>query len=197
MSAPHPSPAKPRARAPLDECVEAFLAQGFSVSRVAVMLAAQLTERNDFVSWPASIDKHHTYEGGLLEHTLEVVLGVKAAADTANSFGLSLDRNVLFLAAALHDIGKVEVYLRGGNGWKKGGGYTKSLHVTHSIRLARECLKDSIPADVLEAVCHCIGAHHGRLDYGALWEPAAPEAWALHFADATSAFCFGGRPNVS
>ncbi|MEE2003262.1 HDIG domain-containing protein [Alkalimonas sp. MEB108] len=56
-----------------------------------------------FLSAPASLNYHHNYQGGLLEHSVETA-EIVASLPLCNEF----DRDVLITAALLHDIGKTK-----------------------------------------------------------------------------------------
>lgn len=58
---------------------------------------------------PASKSYHHSYMGGLLEHTLGVVKLSIAASQLYDG----IDRDLLITAALLHDIGKIREYTSG------------------------------------------------------------------------------------
>lgn len=158
-----------------------------------------------FIHWPASMDKHHNYEYGLLKHTIEVmnlcIINSTLSTDyrvQQQNRGINLE--TVLIAALLHDYGKTYTYeyafsskYTTNSTWKKTLEYTKSLHIYKSIDKAHELLDEVISNSTLQDVIHCIGAHHGRIDYGSLWEPNTPEAWILHLADMTSVFCIADR----
>lgn len=174
-----------------------------------------------FQTWPASVDKHHPYEGGLIEHTAEI-LTVLDVVTVQSKHTEPLNPNVLITAAIWHDYGKIFDYERnplyietdkehrdrhGGVPyaperpatkwpWGKTPHYSQIRHVSRSYlefntaldRLLRHGEIEFEPAEraEIEAINHCILAHHGRLDWGSPVEPQTPEAWALHLADMMS-----------
>ena len=57
-----------------------------------------------FTKAPAGIKNHHAYQGGLLEHVvnlMEVVLRISPCYP-------QIDRNLLLMGAFLHDLGKID-----------------------------------------------------------------------------------------
>ena len=158
-----------------------------------------------FIEWPASIDKHHSYQHGLLKHTIEVMSLCIAnwnVSDTRrfNDGKTPINLETVLISALLHDYGKVYTYNSvhhdkntNMSRWGKTPEYTKSLHIYKSIDKAHECLDGVLDEVQLQDVIHCIGAHHGRIDYGSLWEPKTPEAWVLHLADMASVFCIANK----
>lgn len=149
-----------------------------------------------FLDFPGSVERHHCFPGGLLRHTLEVVQLARATVEVSESSGRPLDRTVIFLAALLHDVGKLSAYeMHVEHGLRKVPGFTNTLHTEVGIAKARELLTPLLAAERVAAIEHCIASHHGRPEYGALCEPQTPEAWAVHLADMASALCVGGRKN--
>ncbi len=144
-----------------------------------------------FQTCVGSIGKHHSTEGGLLQHTGEVLNGCLGVCH--NAFGVAIDRNVLIVAAVWHDYGKIFTYQRNkenGN-WVYGPDAEVERHLTRSYRefnlyCAQIGFKDE---DFIRAVNHCILSHHGRKEWGPE-EPRTPEAWALHLSDMISVHCF-------
>lgn len=88
--------------------VERFLQLLMSM-QTSVLLAfiTKVFWQNDvlqaFLAAPASLNYHHNYQGGLLEHSVETA-EIAAALPLRTTF----DRDVLITAALLHDIGKAK-----------------------------------------------------------------------------------------
>lgn len=138
----------------------------------------------DFKKAPAAEYYHHACAGGLLEHTEEVLRYCETIASIHTS---SLNKDLLFTGAILHDIGKV-----------------KELNVKMSIKLSEEgvllghvfigvnAILEKIsglatfPPLLEDKLIHLILSHHGKNEWGALLEPRIPEAAALHYADLMS-----------
>lgn len=60
-----------------------------------------------FCRAPASLTYHHAYEGGLLQHTVEVM---EATLRLGPTFEARLDLSLLLTAAFCHDLGKIDAY---------------------------------------------------------------------------------------
>lgn len=138
----------------------------------------------------AAKSHHHAYVGGLYQHTYEILESLRALMDTG-LYG-QIRAEVVAISALFHDIAKTEEYVVGDGGNISSTDYIK--YVGHHYGSARivENLMDQCPAfsqaDKV-AVLHCILSHHGRKEWGALFEPQTPEATMLHQLDMLSSQC--------
>ena len=130
---------------------------------------------------PAATSLHHAWEGGLLEHTWEVVRIAHAVLDGPEGERLfpGLNRGLVRLGAFLHDLGKLEeLHWKGGFRYTRRGNLLGHL-VGGAIDLQRRLamLQDAGVTDELaDALLHIVISHHGRLEYGSPKLPATPEA---------------------
>jgi len=123
---------------------------------------------------------HHAYAGGLLEHTLAVARTCLALCDLYPH----LDRQILLVAALLHDLGKA---------WELSSGlsceYTDEGRLLGHIQLGLLRVEPFLAKakDLDETLIlhlkHLIIAHHGEYEFGSPRRPKTPEAFILHFAD--------------
>lgn len=136
--------------------------------------------RRAFVNSSAARSMHHAGRGGLVIHTLEVCRICLAMADL---FPV-LDRPTLVTGALFHDIGKLEEM------------HTDPFEVSYTIpgnlighivlgvaMLGKACEKADIPAPMRDHLFHLVLSHHGRIEFGAVREPASMEAIVLASAD--------------
>ena len=127
---------------------------------------------------------HHSFMGGLLEHTLSVV---KLCDYYCKTYPM-LKRDLLLTAAMCHDIGKTrELSLFPQNDYTDDGQLLG--HIVMGAEMIGEKAR-TIPGfpPVLESqLKHCILAHHGEYEYGSPKKPALMEALALNLADNTDA----------
>ena len=127
---------------------------------------------------------HHSFVGGLLEHTLGVVRMCDYFADQYPY----LKRDLLLTAAAFHDVGKLKEL----SGFPEND-YTDDGQLLGHIVMGYELVGygcrsiKGFPKKLASELQHCILAHHGELEYGSPKKPAIPEALALHLADNTDA----------
>lgn len=127
---------------------------------------------------------HHSFMGGLLEHTLSVV---KMCDFYTTRYPL-LNRDLLLAAAMCHDIGKTKELSA-----FPVNDYTDDGQLIGHIVIGYEMISKKIeeipgfPKKLETELKHCILAHHGELEYGSPKKPALMEAVALNLADNTDA----------
>jgi 3'-5' exoribonuclease len=138
----------------------------------------------DFVegyrSSTAAVRYHHAYQGGLLEHTLNVV---KICSMLAGIYD-NINRDLLIAGAVLHDIGKIKEYSSG-----------ITLKMTNSGRLlghiaigygwVMEKIRQikGFPEDLSDRLLHIILSHHGYYEFGSPRRPKILEAFVIYHAD--------------
>jgi 3'-5' exoribonuclease len=123
---------------------------------------------------------HHSYVGGLLEHTLAVVRILQTAAEIHPD----LDRDLMVTAGLLHDIGKLEE-LAGevGAEYTDLGRFVGHTVLTDRMVCARAGQIEGFPTHLRNLLTHALLSHHGEREWGAPVVPLTPEACALHYAD--------------
>lgn len=137
-----------------------------------------------FCGHSAAKTVHHSFAGGLLEHTLSIVKFCEYLADT---YPL-LNRDLLYSAALFHDIGKTrELSTFPENDYTDEGQLLG--HIVIGVEMIGEAVRkiEGFPEKIANELKHCVVAHHGEFEFGSPKKPAIPEAVALHYADATDA----------
>ncbi len=123
---------------------------------------------------------HHSFVGGLLEHTLSVA---NTCDYIAGKYPI-VKRDLLITAAICHDIGKVREFSP-----FPVNDYTDEGNLLGHIVMGSEMIGkvcdtiDGFPKDLENELKHCILAHHGKLEFGSPKKPALIEAVALNYAD--------------
>lgn len=138
----------------------------------------------NFKMHSAAKSVHHSFAGGLLEHTLSIV---KMCEYYVNTYPL-LSKDLLYTAAIFHDIGKTkELSDFPENDYTDAGQLLG--HIVIGVEMVSEGVRhiEGFPAKIANELKHCIVAHHGELEFGSPKKPAIAEAVALHYADATDA----------
>lgn len=134
----------------------------------------------EFKKHSAAKTIHHSFIGGLLEHTLSVT---NMCDYFAKAYPV-LNRDLLLSAAMLHDIGKVyELSSFPQNDYTDKGQLLG--HIVVGYELVSDKIKEieGFPEKLGRELKHCILAHHGELEYGSPKKPALPEAFAINLAD--------------
>lgn len=127
---------------------------------------------------------HHSFAGGLLEHTLSIL---KLCEYYVKAYPL-LSKDLLYAAALFHDIGKTrELSDFPENDYTDAGQLLG--HIVIGVEMVGEAVRQiqGFPEKIANELKHCIISHHGELEFGSPKKPALPEAVALHYADATDA----------
>ena len=127
---------------------------------------------------------HHSFVGGLLEHTLAVT----KMCDFYCTQYAYLNRDLLITAAICHDIGKTEeITPYPDNDYSDAGQLIG--HIVIGVEMLDERIKliENFPVRLANELRHCILAHHGEFEYGSPKKPAIAEAFALNMADNTDA----------
>jgi len=141
--------------------------------------------RNEYIkeavkTHSAAKANHHSYMGGLLEHTLAVVGICEFLAPRYKS----VNRDILVAGAILHDIAKVyELSAFPGNDYTDDGQLLG--HIVMGAELITEASEEipGFPPKLAALLKHCVLAHHGEYEYGSPKLPQTIEAFILYVAD--------------
>ncbi|CAB3290155.1 Dihydroneopterin 2',3'-cyclic phosphate phosphodiesterase [Methanocaldococcus lauensis] len=123
---------------------------------------------------PASINWHHRYEGGLIEHTISVTkMALKIADVLEEVYGVNVNRDYIIAGALLHDIMKPYNYIK-----KEDGTYDHydMFNLDHLTLAVAELYKRDFPLEVIKIVA----SHHGE---HSPTRPSSIEAYIVHYAD--------------
>lgn len=158
----------------------------------------------DFVKAPAGMKFHHAYEGGLVDHVVNLMELARLVAPRYPE----LDAELLLMGAFLHDIGKVrELTYEREYGYSDAGQLLGHLVIgtqmlEEKIRRSEELAGEPFPVELALRLKHMIVSHHGQLDFGSPKPPMTLEALALHCLDHLDAWmaafrqCIKEDPNV-
>lgn len=143
-----------------------------------------------FKKGSAAKSVHHSFIGGLLQHTLAVT---RLCDFLAREYSL-LNRDLLISAALLHDIAKTkEISAYPDNEYTDDGQFLG--HIVMGVEMIDGVIHgregrpgiEGFPAILETELKHCILSHHGEFEFGSPKKPAIVEAVALNFADNTDA----------
>lgn len=133
-----------------------------------------------FYEYPAASSIHHSYLGGLAEHTLGLV---KLCQEMVRLYPF-LDYDLLISGAVIHDIGKTAEL-----GGLISGEYTTEGKLIGHISICHGWLVEVIEQKGLQEkeesllLRHMVLSHHGKLEFGSPIMPELPEAEALSMID--------------
>jgi 3'-5' exoribonuclease len=107
---------------------------------------------------PCTRSGHHAYLGGLLEHTVAVA----TLALEACTLHPRLKSDLLLSAAILHDVGKIEEFDLGAEiALSEAGALVGHLALGRQLLTDRARSLAGFPDGKLNALSHCVLAHHG------------------------------------
>jgi len=137
-----------------------------------------------FCTAPAAMQMHHSYLGGLLEHTHSML----KVAEAILPLYPKIQADLVLAAIFLHDIAKTQEL-----SYQMGFSYTDSGqllgHITQGIQMINRKVdalaKKEIVLDkaVLDSLNHIIISHHGQYDFGSPKLPATAEAFMVYYID--------------
>ena len=136
---------------------------------------------NRFCRAPGGKLWHHAYIGGLLEHTLSVIV---ISEFLCQHYQHIVNADLLSSAAFLHDIGKIEEFSTHGF-----INYSTPGRLLGHIVLGTNMIMEKIgqisdfPDKLQEQIIHCILSHHGQKERGSPVVPMTLEALILNYAD--------------
>lgn len=166
-----------------------FLAEEVAHPDQARLVAAvwQGPLRDELLRCPATIDAHHAYLGGLVEHTVSVASLCMTACDRHPA----LDRSLLLSAALLHDIGRVrELRSETSLAVDEAGGLVGHLLLGHELLIdaAARTRIDTSSSEWWPRLVHAVSTHHAGE------RPRTREATALQLANQLDARLATGGP---
>jgi len=175
---------------PIEEMFEKLLATVRSISHGSLQALLESFFVNDaafakaFKAHSAAKSVHHSFSGGLLQHTLRVV---ELCEDYCKKYPM-INRDLLLTGALCHDIGKVrELSPFPANDYTDEGQLLG--HIVIGVQMLSERMAGipGFPENVRNELLHIVLAHHGEFEFGSPKKPALLEALALHLADNTDA----------
>ncbi len=158
-------------------------------NRDLLLLLKQFVEDEEsvrrFKKAPAAMQLHHSFIGGLLEHTLNVLELALVVIPRYPDVSLDLVLAGIFL----HDIGKTAELTYDTNFRYSDAGQLIGHIVQAAIWVEEKCREVArqtgkpFPEAIKLALQHIIVSHHGQYEFGSPKLPATPEAVAVHYLD--------------
>ncbi|MHC4636972.1 MAG: 3'-5' exoribonuclease YhaM family protein [Planctomycetota bacterium] len=137
-----------------------------------------------FCNAPAAMKMHHSYLGGLLEHTHNML----CVARQVLPLYPKVNADLVLAGIFLHDIGKTEELT-----YDMAFSYTDSGqllgHISQSFLMINNKADElaakgkQIDKVILDSLGHIILSHHGQYEFGSPKLPATPEAFLVNYID--------------
>lgn len=132
-----------------------------------------------FCKAPAAMSNHHSYLGGLLEHTHNMLNSAKAILPCYPQ----LQADLVLAGIFLHDMGKTEEL-----SYEMAFGYTdKGQLIGHIVQtvimIDQKADAIEISQTILDSIMHIILSHHGEYEFGSPKLPMTAEAYLVNFLD--------------
>jgi 3'-5' exoribonuclease len=129
---------------------------------------------------PAGKSIHHSYLGGLLEHTLSLTKLILRVVENYRD----IDVDLLLIGGFLHDMGKIYEF-----SFDRAVEYTDKGqllgHLVMEVEKVSEKIKSipDFPEGLAVLVKHMLVSHHGAYEFGSPKLPQTVEALILHYLD--------------
>lgn len=135
-----------------------------------------------YTQYPAATSVHHAFQGGLLNHTYQMLHMLEGIYPTL-PHTIKIERCIL--AILFHDYGKVYEY-------DKDGEPQRPMYLLGHIfisanRLQKTLEEKGVDKNEIERIVHIVLSHHGQLEYGSPVMPATKEAILVNHLDNLSA----------
>ena len=128
----------------------------------------------------AAKSMHHSYMGGLAEHTLSVT----QKCEFMHTQYPEANRDLLIASALLHDIGKTkELSAFPENDYTDAGQLLGHIFMGAEMVTLTAAQIPGFPPNAAMQLKHCILSHHGEFEFGAPVLPKTLEAFILHACD--------------
>ncbi|MFP4599943.1 MAG: 3'-5' exoribonuclease YhaM family protein [Persicimonas sp.] len=137
--------------------------------------------REAFLVAPAATKNHHTYRGGLADHTISMA---RLADKVATHYGEDVDQDLLLAGALLHDLGKVRELEKVGLEWVRDTRGELVGHIAECTAMIHDACLACLASDrTRDRLMHMVLSHHGKLEWGSPVKPKLIEAQLLHLID--------------
>ena len=135
-----------------------------------------------YSEYPAATTVHHAYQGGLLNHTHQM-LHMLEGLYPCLPYRIKVERCIL--AILFHDYGKVYEYNRQGD--TQSDMYLLGHIYIGAHKLQNVLEQHGVEAEEVKRIVHCVLAHHGQREYGSPVLPCIQEAAIVTYLDNISA----------
>ncbi|MFC1528769.1 3'-5' exoribonuclease YhaM family protein [Candidatus Latescibacterota bacterium] len=150
------------------------------LSRLGKLIFGNSQLLQEFSKSPGGMKWHHPYLGGLLEHSV----GVTEMCDFVAQQHPELNRDLLVLAALLHDIGKIKEFSATTVIDYTDEGRLEG-HIVIGERFVRNMCDriENFPSKLKMLISHLMLSHQGHKEFSSPVEPMIPEGFVIYYAD--------------
>lgn len=173
---------RPIARDVWDSTVEHLVGYCTDDSLIPVIRSFAEKLFKPYSEYPAATTVHHAYQGGLLNHTHQM-LHMLEGLYPCLPYQIKVERCIL--AILFHDYGKVYEYNRQGD-------TQEDMYLLGHIYLGAHKLQNvleqhGVEPEEVKRIIHCVLAHHGQREFGSPVLPCTQEAAIVTYLDNISA----------
>jgi 3'-5' exoribonuclease len=150
------------------------------LARLGLLVFGDERIMREFLYAPGGTKWHHSYLGGLVEHTI----GVTDICAAIAAHHPELNRDLLVLAGLLHDIGKIREFTVSTTIEYSDEGRLEG-HIVLGERFVRAMcdLLENFPPKLKMLLSHLMLSHQGFKSFSSPVEPMIPEGFVLYYAD--------------
>jgi len=164
-----------------------------SIHKAVLNIMTKHHER--FIKDPGGCTRHHSYIGGLLDHSYDTAMLAASMADKYQRRNPKLNRSIIVAGAFLHDVGKVKCYTldKGTESYISTQKSRWHHHIPIGFHIVATEVEDLVARgkmneDIADHLLHIIVSHHGRVEYRSPQPPKTDEAFIVSQADLIDAF---------
>ncbi len=162
------------------------------IRNVAYDLLLKQGYHEAFKTCPAATTMHHAFQGGLLEHTHQMVEMARSLF-RLKFLSETLNQDLCIFGLIFHDFGKIFEYEHGGTFQPTlQGRLVPHIPMTGAL-IFESANKHGVPEIIRDHMMHVVLAHHGCMEYGSPVDMAIPEAAFVHYVDNMHGDIFGWR----
>lgn len=173
---------RPISRSVWDNTIENLLV--YCTDETLVPIIRSFAEKlfKPYSEYPAATTVHHAYQGGLLNHTHQM-LHMLEGLYPCLPYQIKVERCIL--AILFHDYGKVYEYNRQGD--TQADMYLLGHIYLGAHKLQNVLEQHGVDNEEIKRIVHCVLAHHGQREYGSPVLPCTQEAAIVTYLDNISA----------
>jgi len=165
--------------------IKVYLAelQNTDLCQLRDLFLADVDFINDLSKAPAAKRRHGSYQGGLVEHILDMLRILDSVCSILET---SYNRELLIMGIFIHDLGKLKTYNITTLDYTRVG--RLEGHIILGFDFLASFIKKISDFDLtlIEQLNHILLSHHGSFEKGSVVKPQTLEAIVVHYLDELS-----------